>query len=73
MKKNIRSLHTLADYEWAIKEIETYFKNIPFPRTKAADRFDALSLLIENFEDIHFPVPRNSGRPSTGAKRTSRS
>ena len=56
--KNIKPLHTTADYEWALKEIEPYFKNVPRPGTEAADRFDILSVLIEKFEDSNFPVPR---------------
>jgi HTH-type transcriptional regulator/antitoxin HigA len=55
--KDIKPLHTLADYEWAIKEVEPYFKNVPVPGTEAADRFDILSALIEKFEDTNFPVP----------------
>ena len=54
---DIKPLHTLADYEWALKEIEPYFRNVPVPRTEAADRFDVLSVLIEKFEDTNFPVP----------------
>jgi HTH-type transcriptional regulator / antitoxin HigA len=45
---------------WALKEIEAYFKNVPVPGTEAADRFDALSALVEKFEDANFPVPRTS-------------
>jgi HTH-type transcriptional regulator/antitoxin HigA len=56
--KNIKPLRTLADYEWAVKEIEPYFKNVPAPGTEAADRFDVLSVLIEKFEDTNFPLPK---------------
>src|SRR5260221_8138408 len=55
---NIKPLRTLADYEWALKEIEAYFKNVPIPGTDDADRFDVLSVLIEKFEGTNFPVPR---------------
>jgi hypothetical protein len=55
--KEIRPLQTLAEYESALKEIESYFKNVPVPGTEAADRFNALSLLIKEFEDSHFPIP----------------
>jgi HTH-type transcriptional regulator/antitoxin HigA len=54
---NIKPLHTSSDYEWALTEIEPYFKDLPVPGTEAADRFDVLSVLIEKFEDTHFPVP----------------
>jgi HTH-type transcriptional regulator / antitoxin HigA len=53
---DIKALHTLADYEWALKEIEPYFKDVPVPGTEAADRFDALSALIEKFEEANFPM-----------------
>jgi hypothetical protein len=36
---DIRALHTLADYEWALKEIEPYFKDVPVPGTEAAKSF----------------------------------
>lgn len=55
---DIKPLHTLADYEGALKEIETYFKNIPAPGTDAADRFNALSVLFEKFEETYFPLPK---------------
>ena len=54
---DIKPLHTLADYEWALKEIEPYFKKVPVPGSEAADRFGVLSVLIEKFEDVHFPMP----------------
>jgi HTH-type transcriptional regulator/antitoxin HigA len=54
---DIRPLRTASDYQWALSEIEAYFKEIPVPGTAAADRFDVLSVLIEKFEDAHFSVP----------------
>jgi hypothetical protein len=33
---DIKALHTLADYEWALKEIETYFNDVPAPITRSA-------------------------------------
>lgn len=55
---DIRPLRTTSDYEWALAEIEIYFKNTPVPGTADADRFDVLSVLIEKFEDAHFSVPK---------------
>jgi HTH-type transcriptional regulator/antitoxin HigA len=55
---DIRALHTLADYEWALKGIEPYFKYVPVPGPEAANRFDVLSALIEKFEDTNFLVPK---------------
>jgi hypothetical protein len=55
---DMEPLRTLADYDRALKEIETYFKDIPPAGTEAAVRFDALSALIEKFEAINFPMPK---------------
>lgn len=53
---NQEPLRTMEDYERALREAETYFKNIPVLGTEAAARFDLLSALIERFEDAHFPI-----------------
>lgn len=55
--RNIRALHTEADYEWALKEIERYFENQPSPGTPEGDRFDVLSTLLKNYEDEHHDIP----------------
>jgi HTH-type transcriptional regulator/antitoxin HigA len=54
---DVRALHTDADYEWALKEIERYFDNPPEPGTADADRFDVLSALIEKYEDSEYDIP----------------
>jgi HTH-type transcriptional regulator / antitoxin HigA len=54
---DVRALHTDADYEWALKEIERYFDNPPEPGTPDADRFDVLSALIEKYEDSEYEIP----------------
>ena len=38
-KKMIRPLHSEADYDVALNEIERYFENEPKPGTPEADRF----------------------------------
>jgi HTH-type transcriptional regulator/antitoxin HigA len=53
---DIRALHTEADYEWALKEVERYFDNPPEPGTDEADRFDVLSALIEKYEDGQYAI-----------------
>jgi HTH-type transcriptional regulator/antitoxin HigA len=53
---NQEPLRTMEEYERALKEVETYFKNIPVLGTEAAARFDLLSALIQRFEDAHFPI-----------------
>ena len=57
MMMDVRPLHTEADYEWALDEVERYFDNPPAPGTPEADRFDVLSVLIQNHEDSHHDMP----------------
>ena len=44
-KKMIRPVHSEADYNAALKEIERYFESEPKPGTPEADRFDLLALI----------------------------
>src|SRR5260370_9846409 len=55
-KKIIRPLHSEADYDVALNEIERYFENEPKPRTPEADRFDLLALIIEDYERRRWPI-----------------
>jgi HTH-type transcriptional regulator / antitoxin HigA len=52
----IRPLHTEADYDAALEEIERYFQHEPKPGTAEADRFDLLALIIEDYERKHWPI-----------------
>ena len=54
---DVRALHSEADYDWALKEVERYFEATPAPGTPAADRFDVLSALIEKYEDSEIEIP----------------
>lgn len=54
---DVRALHNDADYEWALKEVEKYFDNVPESNTPEADRFDVLSALIEKYEADRFMIP----------------
>ena len=54
---DVRALHTEADYEWALREVESYFDNPPEPGTEDADRFDVLSALIEKYENSQYDIP----------------
>jgi HTH-type transcriptional regulator/antitoxin HigA len=54
---DIRAIHTEADYEWAIKEIERYFDEQPEPGTPEGDRFEVLATLVEAYEGERFPIP----------------
>ena len=53
---DIRPLRTEQDYDWALAEIEQYFDHVPEPGTPAADRFDVLADLIDNYENRHWPI-----------------
>jgi HTH-type transcriptional regulator/antitoxin HigA len=55
-KKIIRPLHSEADYDAALTEIERYFENEPKVGTPEADRFDLLALIIEDYERKRWPI-----------------
>ena len=55
-EKVIRPLRTEADYEAALAEIERYFESEPRPGTREADRFDLLALVLEDYENKHWPI-----------------
>ncbi len=55
-RKVIRPLRSEADYEAALDEIEAYFDKEPKPGSEAADRFDLLALVIEDYERTHWPI-----------------
>jgi len=52
----IRPLRSEADYDAALAEIERYFDEPPKPGTPAADRFDLLALVIEDYERKAWPI-----------------
>jgi HTH-type transcriptional regulator/antitoxin HigA len=55
-RKVIRPLRNEADYDAALAEIERYFDRPPEPGTPAADRFDLLALVIEDYERKRWPI-----------------
>jgi HTH-type transcriptional regulator / antitoxin HigA len=55
---DVRPLHNERDYDWAIREVSSYFEVEPKPGTANADRFEVLSTLIKAYEDIHFATKR---------------
>jgi HTH-type transcriptional regulator/antitoxin HigA len=55
-KGRIGLLRSEADYERALAEIERYFDVEPKPGAPAADRFDLLALVIEDYENKHWPI-----------------
>lgn len=50
----IRPIRTETDYKSALKEIEMLFDAVP--NTPEYDRLDMLSILVEAYEKIHFPI-----------------
>jgi HTH-type transcriptional regulator / antitoxin HigA len=52
----IRPLRSEADYDAALDQIERYFENEPKPGTPAADRFDVLALIVEDYERKRWPI-----------------
>ena len=55
-RATVRPLRSEADYDAALAEIEYHFNDEPKAGTAAADRFDLLALLIEDYEDKHWPI-----------------
>jgi HTH-type transcriptional regulator/antitoxin HigA len=55
-KTPIRPLRSEADYEAALDEIENHFEREPKPGTPAADHFDLLALIIEDYEKKRWPI-----------------
>jgi HTH-type transcriptional regulator/antitoxin HigA len=53
---DIRPLHSEADYDAALSDIEQYFEVEPKPGTAEADRFDLLALVIADYESKHWPI-----------------
>ncbi len=53
---DIRPLHSEADYDAALAEIERYFVDEPVPGSEDADRFDLLALVIADYEAKHWPI-----------------
>lgn len=51
---NIKPIKTKADYEKALLRLERIFD--AKPNTPAGDEADILSLLIENYENTHYPI-----------------
>lgn len=52
----IRPIRNEAEYDAALKDIERYFEREPELDTPEADRFDLLALVIEDYEDKHWPI-----------------
>ena len=58
---NLDALRTLSDeaeYEAALKAVRPYFENEPEVNSAKAAHFDALVLLIDDYERRRYPIPR---------------
>ena len=51
----LRPLKTEADYKEALAEIESVFN--AEANTPEADRLDVLAMLVEAYEEEHYPIP----------------
>lgn len=54
----LRTLSDEAEYEAALMMVRPYFENEPTEGTPEAAHFDALVLLIEDYERRRYPIPR---------------
>lgn len=55
---SLRTLLDEAEYEAALTAVRPYFDNEPAEGTSQAAHFDALVLLIEDYERRRYPIPR---------------
>lgn len=54
----VRTLRDEAEYQAALLAVRPYFDDEPDRDTPEAQNFDALTLLIEDYERRHYPIPR---------------
>ena len=55
LMKTIRPIRNEEDYETALEEIEKLWD--ANPDTPEADRLDVLVMLVEAYEEAHYPIP----------------
>ncbi|MGR6469097.1 helix-turn-helix domain-containing protein [Rhizobium sp. PAMB 3182] len=55
---DFRTLQSEAEYQAALTAVRPFFETEPAEGTDAAAHFDALVLLIEEYERRHFEIPR---------------
>lgn len=51
-----RIIRTEADYEEALERIDFLMEDDPAPGSPEGDELELLSLLVERYEDVHFPM-----------------
>ncbi|MDP1714780.1 MAG: hypothetical protein Q8L41_08545 [Anaerolineales bacterium] len=52
---DIKPIKTEKEYEEALKEVERLFDAVP--STPESDRYEVLAILVEAYEDEHYPIP----------------
>jgi HTH-type transcriptional regulator/antitoxin HigA len=55
---SLRTLQNEEEYQAALRAARPYFEEEPAADTAEAAHFDALILLIEQYEARHYPIPR---------------
>ena len=55
---DVKPLHNEQDYDWAIREVTSYFEAEHALGSADGDRFEVLSILIKEYEDRHFATQR---------------
>lgn len=53
---DIKPIHTEAEYEDALRLISAFFDKQPEPGTPDGNRFEALAMVIEAYEDEHYAI-----------------
>lgn len=64
----IHALRSEKEYQAALDAVRPYFEAEPAAGTPESARFDALVLMIEQYEEKHYEIP-SSGRGDRGSDR----
>ncbi len=56
MTYKIKPIHNEADYKAALAAVSPLFDNEPEPGTEAGDFLEVMILLIEKYEQEHYPI-----------------
>ena len=60
----LQTLQSEAEYRAALKAVRPFFDMEPAADTPEAAQFDALALLIEQYESVHFEILAPRALPS---------
>ena len=52
-----RPIRTESEYELALAEIEKLMDLDPDPESREGERLELLSILVEAYEEQHYPIP----------------